>query len=60
MGGASLSPRAFGEVASVVVDETRTVETVRGLVELDALGPTLMHEHVFVMDPEAFQNYGSF
>jgi phosphotriesterase-related protein len=36
-----------------------TVETVRGPVELDALGPTLMHEHVFVMDPEALQNYGS-
>jgi phosphotriesterase-related protein len=35
-----------------------TVETVRGPVELDELGPTLMHEHVFVLDPEALQNYG--
>ena len=34
------------------------VETVRGPVELDALGPTLMHEHVFVLDPEAMENYG--
>jgi phosphotriesterase-related protein len=34
------------------------VETVRGPVELTALGPTLMHEHVFVLDPEAVQNYG--
>jgi phosphotriesterase-related protein len=30
-----------------------TVETVRGPVALDALGPTLMHEHVFILDPEA-------
>jgi phosphotriesterase-related protein len=35
-----------------------TVETVRGAVELTELGPTLMHEHVFVLDPEALQNYG--
>jgi len=34
-----------------------TVETVRGPVELTELGPTLMHEHVFVLDPEALQNY---
>jgi phosphotriesterase-related protein len=34
-----------------------TVETVRGPVELTQLGPTLMHEHVFVLDPEALQNY---
>ena len=34
------------------------VETVRGPVELSSLGPTLMHEHVFVLDPEALQNYG--
>jgi phosphotriesterase-related protein len=36
-----------------------TVETVRGPVEVDALGPTLMHEHIFVMSPEAEQNWGS-
>jgi phosphotriesterase-related protein len=35
-----------------------TVETVRGPVELAQLGPTLMHEHIFVLDPEALQNYG--
>jgi phosphotriesterase-related protein len=35
-----------------------TVETVRGPVEGERLGPTLMHEHVFVVDPEAIQNYG--
>jgi phosphotriesterase-related protein len=34
------------------------VETVRGPIEPAALGPTLMHEHVFVLDPEALQNYG--
>ena len=31
---------------------------MRGPVELTELGPTLMHEHVFVLDPEALQNYG--
>jgi phosphotriesterase-related protein len=35
-----------------------TVETVRGPVALDALGPALMHEHIFVLSPEALQNYG--
>jgi phosphotriesterase-related protein len=35
-----------------------TVETVRGPVEIERLGPTLMHEHVFVFDPEAMQNFG--
>ena len=35
-----------------------TVETVGGPVALDDLGRTLMHEHVFVMDPEALQNWG--
>ena len=35
-----------------------TVETVRGPVPADRLGPTLAHEHVFVMQPEALQNYG--
>jgi phosphotriesterase-related protein len=36
-----------------------TVETVRGTVDLESLGVTLMHEHVFILDPEALQNYGS-
>jgi phosphotriesterase-related protein len=35
-----------------------TVETIRGAASLDRLGPTLMHEHVFVLDPEAMENYG--
>ena len=34
------------------------VDTVRGPVELDALGVTLMHEHVFVLTPDVMQNYG--
>jgi len=34
-----------------------TVETVRGPVELDALGTTLMHEHIFILQPELLQNY---
>jgi phosphotriesterase-related protein len=35
-----------------------TVESVRGPVELSDLGPTLMHEHVFVLSTEHVQNYG--
>ena len=35
-----------------------TVETVRGQVEIDGLGRTLMHEHIFVLDPAALANYG--
>jgi phosphotriesterase-related protein len=35
-----------------------TVETVRGPVEVSRLGPTLAHEHIFVLQPEALQNYG--
>jgi phosphotriesterase-related protein len=34
------------------------VETVRGPVDVTELGTTLMHEHVFVLQPEALQNYG--
>jgi phosphotriesterase-related protein len=34
------------------------VDTVRGPVELEQLGTTLMHEHVLVMAPEALQNWG--
>jgi len=36
-----------------------SVETVRGPVELESLGQTLMHEHVFVLSTEHVQNYGS-
>lgn len=34
-----------------------TVETVRGPVDVAELGPALMHEHVFVLEPESLQNY---
>jgi phosphotriesterase-related protein len=34
-----------------------TVETVRGPVEADSLGPTLPHEHVFVAQQETLQNF---
>jgi hypothetical protein len=33
------------------------VETVRGPVETDRLGATLMHEHVFILDSEINHNY---
>ena len=36
-----------------------TVETVSGPIDPGTLGPTLMHEHVFVMSTEHMQNYGS-
>jgi phosphotriesterase-related protein len=36
---------------------TLQVETVRGPVDVDALGPTLMHEHVFVLNSEVMQNH---
>lgn len=36
-----------------------TVETVRGPVALDQMGPTLMHEHVFVLTPDLMANYGN-
>ena len=35
------------------------VESVRGPVDLGALGQTLMHEHVFVLSTEHVQNHGS-
>ena len=35
-----------------------TVETVRGPVDLGDLGRTLMHEHIFILEPEALQNWG--
>jgi phosphotriesterase-related protein len=35
-----------------------TVETVRGPVDIAQLGPTLMHEHIVILQPEALQNYG--
>ena len=35
-----------------------TVSTVRGPVDVDDLGQTLMHEHVFVLSTEHLDNYG--
>jgi phosphotriesterase-related protein len=35
-----------------------TVETVRGPVDVAELGTTLMHEHIFILQPEALQNWG--
>jgi phosphotriesterase-related protein len=35
-----------------------TVETVRGPVDVTKLGRALMHEQVFILQPEALQNYG--
>ena len=35
-----------------------TVNTVRGPVDVDELGQTLMHEHVFVLSTEYLENYG--
>ena len=34
------------------------IETVRGPIDASELGRTLPHEHVFVLQPEALQNYG--
>ncbi|MGO9027389.1 MAG: phosphotriesterase [Acidimicrobiales bacterium] len=34
-----------------------TVQTVRGPVDVDDLGRTYMHEHVFVLTPDVQQNY---
>jgi phosphotriesterase-related protein len=34
------------------------IETVKGPIDVDALGPTLMHEHVFVLSTDYAQNYG--
>ncbi len=33
------------------------LQTVKGPIETSALGPTLMHEHVFVLSTEIMQNY---
>lgn len=34
------------------------IETVRGPIGLERLGTVLMHEHVFVTDPEVISNFG--
>jgi phosphotriesterase-related protein len=41
------------------VASAQTVQTVRGPVEVDQLGTTLMHEHVFVLTADVMQNYGN-
>src|SRR2546426_8670791 len=33
------------------------IQTVRGPIDSARLGPTLMHEHVFILDPEITENY---
>src|SRR5262245_4994476 len=38
--------------------ETRTVETVRGPVDVTELGSTLMHEHIVLLEQEMLDNYG--
>ncbi|MFE5284866.1 phosphotriesterase [Nocardia sp. NPDC056611] len=35
------------------------IQSVRGSVEVESLGVTLMHEHVFVLTPDVMQNYGN-
>ncbi|MFV0432412.1 MAG: phosphotriesterase [Leucobacter sp.] len=35
-----------------------TVETVRGRINSDQLGTTLMHEHIFILTPEIKDNFG--
>jgi phosphotriesterase-related protein len=35
------------------------VETVRGPVDVARLGRTLMHEHIFVLDPAMLRSYGT-
>jgi phosphotriesterase-related protein len=39
------------------VSGVATVDTVRGPVELDALGRALMHEHIFIRDQEGLANF---
>ena len=34
------------------------VQTMRGPIDVDDMGPTLMHEHVYVLTPEYVANYG--
>lgn len=37
-----------------------TVQTIRGTIDTASLGPTLMHEHVFVLSSEILQNHPEF
>ncbi|HEY6334219.1 MAG TPA: phosphotriesterase-related protein [Blastocatellia bacterium] len=37
--------------------KTSSVNSVRGPIDANALGCTLMHEHIFVLSPEIDQNY---
>src|SRR5262249_51449933 len=44
--------RIFG-----IPEQMAEIATVRGALDTSQLGPTLMHEHVFVLDSEIVQNY---
>jgi phosphotriesterase-related protein len=37
-----------------------TVATVRGPVDVESLGPALMHEHIFILAQETHENFGRF
>jgi predicted metal-dependent phosphotriesterase family hydrolase len=40
------------------MDQTdHVVETVRGPVRVDQLGPALLHEHIFIVSPEGVINH---
>lgn len=34
------------------------VQTIRGPINVDDMGTTLMHEHVFIVDPDVLRNWG--
>ena len=38
-------------------ETAKRVQTVRGPIGAEQLGATLMHEHLFVLDPEIAENY---
>jgi phosphotriesterase-related protein len=61
---ATVTGAAGGQAAAEARPQSDTssamsvIETVRGPVATSALGPTLTHEHIFIMQPEALQNWG--
>ena len=57
VGGRPMSARRAVAGADRVSGEVFTVPTVTGEVRSDALGMTLMHEHIFILAPELEQNY---
>jgi len=54
VGGEILAVAELGEGRAA---GERLVQTVRGPVATARLGTTLMHEHIFVVDPDVLQNY---